>query len=402
MSKGTFFTGQPIFNQILNFIPRSMVNSLAAECQSDRYCKRFKTYDHLVTMLYAIYNQCSSIREVTTGLLAWEKRILHLGIEHHPRRSTLSDANKRRSHEVFEKMYFKLLKRFQAFLPDSRKHSRKNNVYIFDSTSIALFQEILRGSGLSKADGRRKGGIKVHTLLSARQDVPHMIRYGPGAGNDVKFLKEIQLPAGSVIIFDKGYRDYTTYNRFDRERVTWVTRHKDNSIYQILKKCPVSDHQRKHGVASDWIIRLGHSHQKSATKVKARMIGFQDPTTKKYFEFITNNQVLAPSTIANYYKQRWQIETFFKRLKQSYPLQYFLGDNENAIKIQIWCALIADLILKVIKQGTRSTMAFSNIIGLIRLHLMTYLSLKDFLRFPEKSLLKQIPKPNAYPALFPT
>jgi hypothetical protein len=239
MNKGTFFTGQPIFNQLLNFIPRSMVNSLAAECKSDRYCRCFKTYDHLVTMLYAIYNQCTSIREVTTGLLAWEKRILHLGIEHHPRRSTLSDANKRRSHEVFEKIYFKLLKRYQGFLPDSRKRSRKNNVYIFDSTSIALFQEILKGSGLSKADGRRKGGIKVHTLLNARQDVPHMIRYGPSAGNDVKFLKDIQLPAGSVIIFDKGYRDYSTYNRFDSQQVTWVTRHKDNSIYQIQKRCPI-------------------------------------------------------------------------------------------------------------------------------------------------------------------
>src|SRR5215213_8015011 len=204
MSKSTFFTGQPIFNQILNFIPRSMVNSVAGECQSDRYCKYFKTYEHLVTMLYAIYNQCTSIREVTTGLLAWERRILHLGIDHHPRRSTLSDANKRRSHEVFEKIYFKLLKRYHAFLPDSRKRSRKNNVYIFDSTTIALFQEILKGSGLSKANGRRKGGIKVHTLLNTRQDVPHMIRYSPGAGNDVKFLKGVQLPAGSVIVFDKG------------------------------------------------------------------------------------------------------------------------------------------------------------------------------------------------------
>jgi transposase len=402
MNKGTFFTGQPIFNQILNFIPRSLVNSVAAECKSDRYCRCFKTNDHLVTMLYAIYNQCTSIREVTTGLLAWEKRILHLGINHHPRRSTLSDANKRRSHEVFEKIYFKLLKRYQGFLPDSQKRSRKNNVYIFDSTSIALFQEILKGSGLSKADGRRKGGIKVHTLLHARQDVPHMIRFSPGAGNDAKQLKEIQLPAGSVIIFDKGYRDYSTYNRFDRQQVTWITRHKDNSVYQTLKRCPINEYQQKQGVLTDRIIRLGHTHSEKATKVTARIIGYQDPASKRYFEFLTNNQTLAPQTIANYYKQRWQIETFFKRIKQSYPLQYFLGDNENAIKIQIWCALIADLILKIIKKGTRSSMAFSNIIGLVRLHLMTYLSLKDFLKAPERSLLKQIPKSVPYPALFPT
>lgn len=401
MSKSTFFTGQPIFNQVLNFIPRSMVNSVTVECQSDRYCKYFKTYEHLVTMLYAIFNQCTSIREVTTGLLAWEKRILHLGINHHPRRSTLSDANKRRSHEVFEKVYFKLLKRYQPFFPDSRK---KNNVYLFDSTSIALFQEILKGSGLSKSDGRRKGGIKVHTLLNARQDVPTMIRYSPSAGNDTQFLKEVQLPAGSVIVFDKGYRDYSTYNRFEKQKITWVTRHKDNSIYKIKEKRAVTAYHAQHGVVTDWLIELGHHHSKKATKVKARMVGFTEPKTKKHFVFLTNNLVLSPLTIANYYKQRWQIETFFKRIKQNYPLQYFLGDNENAIKIQIWCALIADLVLKIIKQGTRCTMSFSNIVGLVRLHLMTYLSLKDFLRAPEKSLLKRVQKDAEYynPSLFPT
>ena len=389
MSKGTFFTGQPIFNQV-NFIPRSMVNAVARDSQADRYCKSFKTYEHLVTMLYAIFNQCTSLREVTTGLLAWDKRILHLGIDSHPRRSTISDANDRRSHEVFEKIYFKLLSRYQTLLPDSRKRSRKNNLYIFDATSIALFQEILKGSGLSKANGKRKGGIKVHTLLNARYDVPCMIRYSAGADNDAKFLKEVQLPSGSVIVFDKGYRDYSTYNRFTSQNITWVTRHRDNSVYRIKKRCPINDHQRQRGIKTDWIIELGHNHSKKATKVPARMVGYRDPVTGKYFQFITNNEHLAPLTVANYYRQRWQIETFFKRIKQNYPLQYFLGDNENAIKIQIWCSLIADLLLRVIKRGTRSTMAFSNIVALIRLHLMTYMDLKDFLRSPEKALLSKI------------
>ena len=372
MSKGTFFTGQPIFNQVLNFIPRSIVNTAAKDCQADRYCKYFKTYEHLVTMLYSIFNQCNSLREVTTGLLAWDKRILHLGIDSHPRRSTISDANERRTHEVFEKIYFKLLNRYEAFLPDSRKRSRKDNLYIFDATSIALFQEVLKGSGLSKANGKRKGGIKVHTLLNARHDAPCMIRYSAGADNDARFLKDVQLPSGSVIVFDKGYRDYSTYNRFTSQKITWVTRHRDHSVYRIKKRCPINDHQRRQGVKTDWIIELGHNHSEKATKVQARMVRYCDPMTNKYFQFITNNEHLAPFTIANYYKQ------------------YFLGDNENAIKIQIWCSLIADLLLKVIKRGTRSTMAFSNIVALIRLHLMTYMNLKDFLQSPEKALLKKI------------
>ena len=390
MSKGTFFTGQPIFNQVLNFIPRSAVHSIARELKADHYYKSFKTYEHLVTLLYSIFNQCTSLREVTTGLLAWDHRIHHLGIDSHPRRSTLADANKHRSHEVFEKIYFKLLERYRDILPDSRKRSRKNNLYIFDSTSIALFQEILKGSGLSKADGRRKGGIKVHTLLHAGLDVPTMIRYSPSAENDATFLKEVHLAKGSVIVFDKGYRDYSTYNRFSEDRITWVTRHRDHSVYKIKKRNIVNDSHKNLGIKKDWNIELGHSHSKKATKVKARMIGYYDPIKRRHFEFITNNNRLAPTTIANYYQQRWQIETFFKRIKQNYQLQYFLGDNENAIKIQIWCTLIADLLLKVIKKGTRSSMAYSNIIGLVRLHLMTYMDLKSFLRSPEKALLKRV------------
>ena len=392
MSKGTFFTGQPIFNQLLNYIPRSVVHSVARDLRADRYYKSFRTYDHLVAMLYSIFHHCTSLREVTTGLLAWDHRIQHLGINAHPRRSTLADANKNRSHEVFEKIYYKLLERYKNILPDSRKRSRKDNLYIFDSTSITLFQEILKGPGVYPLDGRKKGGIKVHTLLHAGWDVPTMIRFSAAAQADVTFLKNIKLPAGSVIVFDKGYRDYSTYNRFTKDKITWVSRFIENSVYKIRKRCVVNDHQLQKGITCDHLIELGHNHSTKAKKKKvvSRMIGYRDPVSKKNLRFITNNLELAPLTIANYYRQRWQIETFFKRIKQNYPLHYFLGDSENAIKIQIWSALIADLLLKVIKRGTGSAMSYSNITGLIRLHLMTYMDLKSFLRSPEKSLLRKV------------
>lgn len=381
-----------------------MVYQVTREQKSDHYCKSFRTYDHLVTMLYATFNQCTSLREVTTGLLAWEQRIHHLGLKGYPRRSTLADANKHRKAEVFEQIYFRILDQYKAVLPDSRKRSKKNNLYIFDSTSIALFKEILKGSGLSKQDGKRKGGIKVHTLLHAKTDMPVMIRYSASAANDAAFLKEVRLPRGSVVVFDKGYRNYADYNRLTDEGVTWVTRHRDSSVYTIKKHLPVNDAQRKNGVEDDWIIVLGHDHQKKAIKVPARMILYRDAKTGKLFCFITNNFKLSSLTIAGYYRQRWQIETFFKRIKQNYPVQYFLGDNENAIKIQIWCAIIADLLLKVVKQGCRSSMSFSNITGLIRLHMMTYMDLKSFLRTPEKSLLRKVrqQKKQRIPSLFPT
>jgi hypothetical protein len=390
MSKGTFFTGQPIFNQILNFIPRSIVQSVVREQGADRYYKSFKTYDHLVAMLYSILHHCTSLREVTTGLLVWEQRIQHLGINSHPRRSTLADANKNRSEQVFADIYYKLLARYRDILPDSRKKSRKDNLYIFDSTSITLFQEILKGPGISPKDGRRKGGIKVHTLLHAGWDVPTMIRFSAAAKADVAFLKGVSLPENSVLVFDKGYRDYSSYSRFTEQKITWVTRYIESSVRKICQRRIVDDYYKDRGVTSDHIIELGHSHSGKAKKVKARMVGYRDPVSKTHFHFITNNLQLSPLSIANYYRQRWQIETFFKRIKQNYPVHYFLGDSENAIKIQIWCALIADLLLKVIKQGTRSKLSYTNINGLFRLHLMTYIDLKSFLKSPEKLLLKKV------------
>jgi hypothetical protein len=404
MSKGTFFTGQPIFNQILNYIPRAVVQSAAREANADYRYKSFKTYEHLVTMLYSIFNHCNSLREVTTGLLAWDRRIQHLGMDVHPRRSTFADANKNRSHEVFEKIYFKLLDRYKNILPDSRRRSHKKNLYIFDSTTITLFQEILKGVGHSKADGRRKGGIKVHTLLHAGQDIPTMIRYSAAAENDILFLKLVKLPAGSVVVFDKGYRHYASYNLLSGRKITWVTRHRDSSVYKIRKRRVVNDYQKQQGITADWIVTLGREAS-NRIQITVRMVSYRDPVTGKHFKFITNDFHLAPLTIANYYRQRWQIELFFKRIKQNYPLQYFLGDSENAIKIQIWCALIADLILKVVKSGTRSTMAFSNLNSLVRIHLMTYMDLKSFLRSPEKSLLRKVKQQNkqdATPSLFAT
>jgi hypothetical protein len=388
MSKGTFFTGQPIFNQVLSFIPRQLISQISITHKADHYCKRFTTYDHLVTMLYSVFNNCTSLREVTTGLLAWEQRINHLGMRHYPRRSTISDANNRRNAEVFEAIYMGLLKRYEHFLPDSR--SKKKRPYIFDATVITLFHEVLRGTGLPNMDGRRKGGIKVHTLIRSDQDVPCMIRFSEAKANDVQFLKQVNLPKGSVIVFDKGYPDYKTYNRFTSEQISFVTRLRSSAFYRVTKQRLVSDSQCHQGIVKDEEVILGQTSKKNNVKVKARLITYKDPSTKKTLEFLTNNLRLFPLTVADYYKKRWQIEVFFKRIKQNYPLKYFLGDSENAIKIQIWCVLIADLLLKIIKKGSACKWSYSNLASMVRLHLMTYLDLKLFLKAPEKALLNRI------------
>lgn len=406
MSKSSFFTGQPIFGQVLNFIPKQLVRNVSLSLQTDRYCKRFTGYDHLVTMLYSIYNNCHSLREVSTGMLAWEQRINHLGIKHYPRRSTISDANKRRKAVFFEQIYLKLLSRYANILPDSRDTSRhKKNLYVFDSTTITLFQEVMRGAGIRSLNGKRKGGIKVHTLLKSDQDVPAMIRFSPSAQADSAFLKEVKLPAGSIIVFDRGYNHYPTLNGITEEGSSWVTRLRKDAVYKIIEQRDISEAQQHKGILRDREIILGHDHDKKSTKVRARLIIYKDPQTGKRLKFLSNNFRMAPATIAELYRKRWQIEVLFKRLKQNYPLKYFLGDGENAIQIQIWCSLIADLILKIIKKAAAKKWSFSNLASMTRLHLMTYINLYAFLKNPEKAL-NRIAKNNQNliqnPQLFPT
>ena len=383
MNKSTFFSGQPIFTQLLKFIPREKVFRIARDNKADHYCKRFSTYEHLVTMLYSIFNNCNSLREVTTGMLASEQRLNHLGMRFYPRRSTISDANNRRSAEVFGEIYFNLFKRYAHFLSDSRTKSRASKLYIFDATTISLFQEVLRTGGPNPVNGKKKGGIKVHTLIRSDQDVPCMIRFSSAVANDSQFLKEVHVPNGSIIVFDRGYHDFTKFNQFTDDTITWITRRHNLFAFEIVEYLP--NPEKSSGIVSDKHIILGH---RCSTKVKARLIKYFDSATRQYYEFVTNNFKMRASTITSLYRQRWQIELLFKRMKQNYPLKYFLGDSENAIKIQIWCALIADLLLKIVKKGTAAKWSFSNLAAMVRLHLMTYIDLFAFLKSPEKALIK--------------
>ncbi|MBN8786021.1 MAG: IS4 family transposase [Terrimonas sp.] len=380
MNKSTFFTGQPIFTQLLRFIPRNVVSRIALDNKSDRYCKRFNTYEHLVTMLYAILNNCHSLREVITGMLAAEQRLSHLAVRYHPRRSTLSDANNRRSAKVFEDIYYTLFNRYAGFLSDSRR-----GIYIFDSTTISLFQEILRTGGMAPANGKRKGGIKVHTLLRSDQDVPCMIRFSQAAASDSPFLKHVHLPAGSIILFDRGYHDLSGFQQLTDSKVTWITRRRQPFKITVLHDIAVKSSQKD--IISDQKVSVG---LKAGHIVQARLITYRNSLSGECFQFLTNNFRMLPSTIADLYRKRWQIEILFKRMKQNYPLRYFLGDTANAIQIQIWCALIADFIINLIKKTIAHKWSFSNLCAMVRLHLMTYINLKVFLKAPEKALLKMI------------
>ena len=390
MNKSTNFSGTPKIKQILNYIEPSDISRTAKKYSSDRYYKKFKTFDHLVTMIYATLSGVSSLRELSTVMLACEGRISHLNIKNFPKRSTLSDANSKRTSEVFGAIYGTLHKRYASFLSDSSSlKCPVNNLKIVDSTTISLFSDILKGVGRNAINGQRKGGIKMHTMINAMEDVPCLVRFTSAATHDHTFLKELNLEKGSFVVFDKAYNDYNQYLEWTMNEIYFVTRQKYNAVYKTILEFHLDD-KTSDAVLKDELISV----KKYGKSIELRRIAFWDSEKEKIYEFITNNQEISPDTVADIYKHRWQIETMFKRLKQNFPLKYFLGDSQNAIEIQIWTALIIQLLMLVIQRKIKRKWAYSNMVSVVRFHLMTYINLFKFLENPDKKWADLTTKTN--------
>lgn len=386
MDKGTFFTGQPIFTQLLKLVPRAIISRLANQYQADRYYKKFKSYDHLVTMLYTCLHCCKSLREVTTGMQVAFSKLGHLGLKYIPRRSTLADANRVRNEEFFGKIYHQLYRLYYGNLPDSRsKIPFEERLFIVDSTTIKLFSDVMKGLGRAPVTGKQKGGAKAHVLMKSDEDLPRYVLLSHATKNDKMILNHFTLEPGSIVVFDKAYNNFNKLAQWGKRKIFWVTRLWNRTSYVTLAQKPVSSEEEKSGVIADEVILMGRPSNKDTTKLKARKITYFDTASKRKFEFITNHMKISALKIAFIYKKRWQIEMLFKRIKQTYPLKYFLGDSENAIKIQIWCSLIADLLVKIVKDKSRKKWSYANIASMIRLHLMSYVSLFKFLNNPEKA-----------------
>ena len=402
MSKSTNFTGQPIFGQIIKFLDRQRINTIARKKGSDRYTKKLTTYKHLIVMMFVSLNGYQSIREVITGFLANAHKLGHLGLDYIIRRSTLSDANKRRSSEVFGHIYLDVYQKHSKSLSDSRLSKQDlKRLYIMDSTIISLFKEILKGVGRNPKEGKKKGGIKAHTIIKADENVPCLIRYSSAARHDHTLLKEVDLPKGSILTFDKGYVDYARYQEFSEAGIWYVTRLKSNALYLPGEEFEIPDNADP-CVLKDEIIDLKYGKNKENTH-QARRIAYWDDENNRLLEFLTNNMEMPAENIALIYKKRWKIELLFKQLKQNFPLKYFLGDNVNAIEIQIWAAMLANLLITLVKSRVQRNWAFSNMVSIIRQQLMDYINIYKFLEDPEKSwnaIIAENKSKNLYP-LFP-
>ena len=393
------FPGQPVLSQILDVIPSAVINAAIRHHKSNRYYKKLPVRIHLVSLLYGVFSYCNGLRELCEGMLACEGKLSHLGLDKAPARSTLSDANSRRSYRVFECIYYDLLKRYHSFISDSRlKGLSIRNLKIIDSSTIQLFSEILRGAGRNRHNGsRKKGGLKVHALMDAFSGVTEFVRLTAASENDQKFLYHLKLPANSWLVFDKAYGAYQQFKKWTSQKIWFVTRQRNNAVFHVTKV--ITDKTKQHkvkGVLKEQYITV--PLRKNGTvieRLKLRRITFRSEDDRVYI-FITNNFILPASQVATIYKNRWMIELLFKQIKQNFPLRYFWGESINAIKTQVYCVLLAQLLMVVIRKKAATKKSFSNMITVIRLHLMSYVELLYFIKDTYKAWRKSHDLPIAF------
>ena len=380
MGKSTNFFGQPIFSQMIGLLDKSSVESLALKHKSDHYCKRFSTFQHLITMVYGVTSGCNSLRELCGGIVSYGNKISHCKFDYSPKRSTISDANKRRDCVVFEDIYDDLVKQYLPNLSDSHKQLViDKKVYAIDSTTIALFQPIFECVGRNPANGKRKGGIKSHQKLDMQAGIPVKVYHSSAREHDSLFIQQQGVVnKGEVALFDKAYNNYALFDQWNSNDTYFVTRLKNNAKEVLVEEFNLPK-ATPNEILRDVKIALSYKDKEEEQKlVELRLVSFYHTEKNKVYYFLTNLFDLPAAQIAMLYKKRWEIELLFKKIKQNFPLQYFYGDNQNAIQIQIWCTLIALLLITIMKKQLTKSWSFSNLVSLLQKHLFTYVKFTDF------------------------
>jgi hypothetical protein len=401
MSKNTEikFVGQPIFKQVINLIDGINLTSLVKKHNADYYYKAFKAKTQLITVLFGIFSRCDSMTEICEGLRAMSGKLNLLGLETAPAKSTACDGMRNRDNKFFEDVYFSLVHHYQSFLSDSRTFGLTfKEVLLIDSTTIRLFSDILKGVGRNpKNDGKKKGGLKVHMLIDAVQSVGRFIKITEAKVHDKNFLKELDLISYSMVVFDRAYNYYHQFALWTMKSVFFVTRIKKNAVYTVIEI--LREHKKEDGkamVLREEIIEIeycpedenGKKQTKQKKKLRLKKICYQDEKNR-YFEFITNSMESTAEEVAFLYKKRWGIELLFKKMKQNFQLHYFYGENENAIRTQVWCTLIAQLLMTVIQKMAQTKKAFSVVASLVRIHLISLLDVYELLRSTKREYLKK-------------
>jgi hypothetical protein len=385
MSKNRFFFGQNILGQVLKLIPSSVITKAVKQTRSDFAVKKFSTVNHLYTMCYAVLADVTGLRHVSDGLLAMGDKLKHLGLDYVAPKSTLSDSNQNRSSEVFAQIYQGLYSHYRSLFSDSSiAEPLLRKAFAIDSTTMSLFKAILKASGRKSKDGTSKGGIKSHVQIRLIDELPMNVRFTAGAANDHDFLKHLILEKGDIAIFDKAYVDYAQYAKWTEDDIYFVTRQKDNAKSTVVIERDLPDDKDFEVLLDEEVFFEFKDGKKQLQKLNLRRIVVWSEKHNAQIILLTNMFHLEASEISMLYRKRWRIELLFKQLKQNFPLKYFLGDNENAIKVQIWCCLIINLLITVIRlKVVNKSMSFALIVSIIRQHLMSYINIIEYLKNPE-------------------
>lgn len=395
MSKSSNFTGQPVYNQVINLLNRAEIEQISHQTPgSEAYVKRFDGYTHLIVMLFGVLKHFDTLRELEIGMKAEAHKLQHLGLDYMVRRSTLAEANIRRPQEFFAKVYASLLKKYAKFLADSRPpksykgqtHEPKDwekLLYMMDSTTITLFDNILKGVGRHPKSGKKKGGMKVHTVMKYVVGVPMVVQLTSAAKHDHYLLKEVHLPKDSTLAIDRAYIDIAQFQRLTDEGVCYVTKMKKNLTFDVTDSVTYVNPQ---GLVAFKDQKVQFTRKELVHQ--ARIVEIWEEGKKNPVVLLTNNFDFSVEDLSEIYRLRWAIESLYKQLKQNFPLHFFYGDSVNAIQIQTWVVLIANLLITVMSRQIKRRCAFSQVTTMIRLTLMYYINFVDFMENPEKTWIQ--------------
>lgn len=367
-----------LLSQLLRLVDRNLVNKLITKHQVDKHSKGIGSWSHLVAMIFLQLSGCNSLRDVCNGLRSITGNINHMGATKAPSRSSLSYLNKHRKEDFFKELYFKLLTKLEPSLQRSRAQARqiKRKVFIMDASIIPLCLSLFDWAKFRT----KKGALKLHAVLDYDTGLPQYASLSDGKTSDITAGREFSFPAGSVVVIDRGYVDYDWLFNLDSKGVIFVTRIKQATPFEVCEDYNLNPKQE--WIEHDWNVALtGTTAQKKYPKT-LRLVWVYDKTNNKMIGVLTNQMSWTASNIAQLYKARWDIEIFFKHMKQLFRIKSFVGTSENAVRIQMWTAMITMLLLKYLKNKAKYAWAHSNLVSFIRLNLFVKIDLWEWVHKP--------------------
>ena len=371
-------TNLNLFSQIISKLDRSSFKKLVNKKQTDKHQKGYDSWTHLVSMLFCQFAKSQSVRDISNGLRSATGNLNHLGVNKAPSKSTISYQNKHRDWTLFKDYYYQLLSHFgqQAGFKQVRFRI-KSKIFLLDSSTISLCLSLFDWAKYKTS----KGAVKMHTLLDYDGNLPAYINITNGKTADNKGAYDIPLLKGSVIVADRYYNDFSLLNVWDSNSVYFVVRHKENIRFTTIKENDLPDNWHQN-ILKDEIIELSREQSKKKYPKRLRRVAIWDDQNQQVVEVITNQMSWTANTISELYKSRWQIEIFFREVKQLLHIKSFIGTTENAVMIQIWTAMITILILKVLKELAKYAWQLSNLVAFIRLNLFVKINLQNWLDYP--------------------